>query len=460
MSEEWHIPDTNLFIYDSKGFFESFKAKRSDKKNYMVFTIPVINELDGLKNIDGDVGYNARETLRQIDKIREMGDLKKGIDIGGLTYITLDYDASELPKYTGCNDKTDSHLIRLALKLQRDGKKVELITQDTAPRIIADIVGVNSNPWKDIEEVKKLDDLYKGWEDLIINNEDSYNKISKHTKKVELARFQELIGYEKEIYPNQYFFIRNKSDAEPLIYYIDMFNKDEEIAENITTFPLSLRKISSIENHNLEQKIALHALNKPEITQVTLLGKAGTGKTFISLDAGYNQSYSEGDNVKRYENVLVTRPIVPIGKELGFIPGDLNDKYGPWMMPIIDNLRAIVRDDNEFERICEDFTSIENPIQIQLLSDSRGRSVHNSFWIIDEAQNLATPSMKTLGTRVANKTKLVVTGDPSQSDLPHITTKSSGLVHYSERFKKEVETATILLTKGKRSRIADLYDKY
>ena len=466
MNEEYYIPDTNLFITDPERALTSWKPKEgSNKKNILVIPIPVLTELDKHKKIKDESGYAARESARAIKRLTEDGgNLSQGIEKNGITYISLNYNESELPKYVGYETNVDSYLIRLALKLKQEGKKVEIVTQDTTPYIVANSLGITVSDWKDAKAVNSIDQIYKGWDKLNLE-EKLFTELTKRDNFIELNQFLDIIGYDKPVLPNMYFNIRNKdNNGAKLVFYANPFKSKSEglVMENISNIHYDLKKkeFTRIPSLNTEQLMALHALSNENINTVFMLGRAGTGKTFLAIDSGYNQTYSEG-SIQRYDKVLITRPVFEIGKEHGFLPGSIGEKYAPWAQPIIDNLVEIVHDQEEFRRLEEQkFTGIDSQIEIAPLAYARGTSKKNIFWIVDEAQNTTIHEMRTIGTRPAGNSKIVITGDPNQIDVPYINSTSCGLVYFNEQLKNYKNTATIFLDKVKRGPIAEMFSNH
>lgn len=477
MDEEYFIPDTNLFIHDSEKALTSWKPKDKDKKNILVLTIPLMRELDKLKKGNDDVGYHARESIRSIKQLISDGaSLSEGIEKNGITYKCFNYDECDLPHVMGYEDNIDSYFVRLALKLKNENKKVEFVTLDGAPYIVADMLGIKVSDWEHVKAVKSIDQIYKGWEKLSLEDR-LFSNLIKH-ETFTLDEFKDKVGYEGKIFPNMYFNLKNESsNSSKLLFYANPFKSNTIMIENITDYfeILNNTKLTRIKGVNTEQLMALHALSNKKIDTVFILGVAGTGKTFLAVDSGYNQTYTEREiasNIKiigskdessRYDKLLITRPVFEIGEKHGYLPGSMGEKYAPWAQPIMDNLKEIIDDPQEFKRLKEKgFMNDDDDSQIEIapLAYARGRSRKGVFWIVDEAQNTRYEDMKTLGTRAGEGSKMVVVGDPQQQDTPYITPTTCGLVYYSEAMKEDKTSATILLQKVKRGPIAEKFARF
>ncbi|MBR9675531.1 hypothetical protein GOV05_00825 [Candidatus Woesearchaeota archaeon] len=458
MDEEFFIPDTNCFIYDPEGLLKSFRPKEG-KKNYVVLSTWVFNELDSLKLLDDpSVSGPARSSLGLIrDIIRDSGSsLAKGIEANGVTYISFDQFHREFPNFSGSKNTTDHYLVKLGMYLKKIGKKTTLITQDTTPYAIASIVGLEAELWKDALEVASEDDVYKGWRKLKVPQ----NQIkSLNTKKMTLDNFLSITNLEG-VHPNEYFFISSDEEgggSMQIFYANPFFSGGQTKLENITDFKPIVATRQIKDSLTLKQKVALHALHNPYISNVNLLGPAGTGKTILALDAGYKQIDTEGeDGSQNYRNILVTRPIIPVGDSVGYIPGGIEEKMAPWMSAIWDNLDQIVDDSTELTRIIERSGRSNGTVVVQELAKARGRSIPGLYWIIDDAQNTTKREMKLIGTRPAEGSKLIIAADLSrdQIDNSSCSPTSNGAIWISEGLKNDEESATIYLDEIKRSSLA------
>lgn len=424
------VIDTNVILFDAQAIF---KFKDAD----VYIPISVIEEIDNFKRDLGENGRNARHFSRQIDVLRAKGPLAKGVkseNSESRIFVTNDMMVDGMPKELNA-EKADNRILGTALFLQKKGDKaVELITKDINLRIKADVFGVKA---KDYEpERVPVDEMYLGHEeveaDADLINEFYSNKI--------------IQGNPFNLKNNEYVVMKDKSNENH-----SAIGKYSETQGGIVPLLRSGESIWGIHPRNVEQTFAMDCLLNDEILFVSLVGKAGTGKTLMALAAGLYKTLDEG----RFQRLLVSRPIFPMGRDIGYLPGDVEQKLNPWMQPIFDNVEFLMGADKKAAGRAQELIN-QGMLNIEPLTYIRGRSIPNQYLIVDEAQNLTPHEIKTIVTRAGQGTKVVLTGDAYQIDNPYVDSATSGLTYAVERFKGQKISAHVTLQKGERSELAEL----
>jgi len=428
--KKYFIIDTNVLIHDPKAYY-------SFDDNVVIIPMIVLEELDHLKSRPGAVGQSARRTIRELENLRKSGNLHEGVKTkkGGLVKIELNYREGENLPDSMESRKPDNQKISVAIDYSKNTPDpVIMVSKDSNVRVKAEALGITSQDY----ETNKADveELFKGF------------KIVEITKKTADAFYKnyEIKLEEYEFYPNQCVLLRNKSGS------VSILTKYcPERGKLIPLFHQSA-KPWGIEPRNLEQRFAIELLLADDIKLVSLVGSAGTGKTILALAAGLQKILEE----KSFKRMLVARPIVPMGKDIGYLPGSKDDKLSSWMQPITDNLDLLFGADVKQEY---NYLYDNGLIQIEALTYIRGRSVPDSFIIIDEAQNLTPHEIKTIITRAGENSKIILTGDPYQIDNQYLDESSNGLSFVAEKFKQEAIAGHIILAKGERSELASIAAK-
>jgi PhoH-like ATPase len=422
-----YVLDTNILLSDPNAIYLF-------GDNDILIPTVVLQELDSKKKLMDEVGRNARYISRQIDKLREKGKLHEGIELvtGGIISTTQAPPASEV--YTTFNDDSnDSKIIATALfakEINKD-KEVVLVSKDVLVRVKADMF-LQAEDYLNDKVISTSEAGYKGLTHLEVDSEDIDVFYSE----------KKLISPEK--FPPNHFILLKSGNKSALTMFKDgylhpLYNYDEKES----TFGLFAK--------NVEQKFALELLLNPDIPLVTMSAKAGTGKTLLALASALKQTV----DLNKYKKVLAARPVVPMGKDIGYLPGEKDEKLRPWMQPIYDNLEFLfnAKTSSELDNI---LTGYEDIIEIEALTYIRGRSIPEQFIIIDEAQNLTKHEVKTILTRVGEKGKIVLLGDPQQIDHPYLDAFSNGLTYVIEKMKDQKIAGHISLVKGERSDLAQL----
>ncbi len=432
------ILDTNVLLNDPKSIF---KFEEHD----VVIPISVIEEIDRFKKELSDIGRNAREVSRILDRLRSRGTLSSGIPLfedvtdSGQLFVYLGHNMNILPDLL--ENTTDNHILAIGLALQKQfdkSRQVIVITKDSNLRIKADAFGLMA---EDFEADKvNVDEIYEGF--CIIKVASSL--INEFYTKREISVAQEL-------YPNQFVIFEDENDPHQFVYGI----YDDQNSHVRMLDPHS-EGVWGIYPRNIEQTFALEALLDDNIKLVTLTGAAGTGKTLMAIAAGLVKCTDEDE----YQKLLVSRPIFPLGKDIGFLPGDLDEKLNPWMQPIFDNLELLLGGGahSRKKRLGKSYMELitQGMLAIEALTYIRGRSLPNQFFVVDEAQNLTPHEIKTILTRAGEGTKVVLTGDPYQIDNPYIDSQNNGLTYVVERFKDTRIAAHVTLKRGERSELASV----
>ncbi len=430
-----YILDTTVLLYDAGALFNF-------EENNVIIPITVIEEIDRLKNDISEAGRNARQTSRILDSLRKKGSLSAGVklDNGGTLFVTISSDSSmsAIPQVYH-EKKRDIFMLATALEARAQHEiPTILLTKDVYLRIKADALGIAVEDYE--SDRMDIEELYTGWQ-----------KIAASSSGIELLKSGKSIPSQKGgVNPNQYLVCVDEKDHDTFAF--GRFNQTDS-----TIHPLvqQIDKVGCrISSRNREQAFALDALLNDDIGLVTLVGKAGTGKTLLAVAASIYKTVDE--NV--YNRVLVARPTLPMGQDIGYLPGTVEEKLTPWMYPIADNVELIMRSEGVGGRKIRGFRELIDMgiLIIEPLTFIRGRSIHNQYLIIDEAQNLTPHEIRTIITRVGDGTKIVLTGDPYQIDNPYIDSSSNGLTHVVEKFKKQPITAHVTLTKGERSALSEL----
>ncbi|HEY9624264.1 MAG TPA: PhoH family protein [Crinalium sp.] len=436
------VLDTNVLLHDPNAMLRF-------EDNDVVLPITIVEELDRFKKQGEVTGRNARQVSRTLDQLRQQGHLTKGVvlDNGGTLRVALCHRETlqKLPaELEGAT--ADNAILAVALDLQQECQcPVVLVSKDTNVRIKANAIGLDAEDY----ETGKVDisELYTGMADVIVSAE-----------TIEQLFKQGAVPLENPVFPNE---------ALMLVDAVNPAHTALAIADGTGTKALSLTKlphsgVSHINARNREQRFALELLLKDSIPLVTLVGRAGTGKTLLAIAAGLQKVADE----RIYSRLLISRPIVPMGRDLGYLPGDVGEKLTPWMQPLYDNFDLIFgtqdpsdkRGSSEkrgaWRRGHEELLEL-GLLQIEPLTYIRGRTIPKQFLIVDEAQNLTPHEVKTILTRAGEGTKVVLTGDPDQIDNPYVDAASNGLTYVADRFKQEALAGHITLQKGERSDLAE-----
>ena len=428
------VLDTNVLLHDPRAIF-------AFEDNDVVIPIVVIEELDKFKKGIDEIGRNARQVSRILDEYRQKGKLSQGVTLegGGNLRVELNHQSPEYLPHELIAAKADNRILATALNLKHDDLPVVLVTKDTNLRIKADAVGIHAEDFE--SETIMIDELYSGELELAVEP----------SAIEEFYANGELPAADPRPYANQFVLLKNKANASQTA--LARYSQ-----QKFSFVPIANVKhgVWGITARNKQQQFALDLLLNDDIRLVTLVGKAGTGKTLLALAAGLEKTIDS----RSFLRLVVSRPVFPMGKDIGFLPGDIEEKLKPWMQPIRDNLDFLVGSSAQPGRAKgkKDLQSLFDlgMIEVEPLTYIRGRSMPNQYLIVDEAQNLTPHEIKTILTRAGDNTKIVLTGDPYQIDNPYIDSTNNGIVHTVNRFKSERIAGHITLVKGERSDLAEL----
>lgn len=436
------VIDTSVLLYD-KHSIHSFPG------NDVVIPIIVLDELDRFKEKSGVVGESARYVNRYLDDLRNKGDLHKGILVEEIDQtIKVELEGTDnVPKYLDAKS-ADNKIISCALNIKNNNsdRKLVVITKDINFRVKCDALGLSAEDYYRDKVLDSDDDMYKGYLDIEVDSKEIIDKLY----NTELSKTEETYLYEdindcidRDFYENEFLCITHDSAS-----FLGMVKQGRIVRlKSEKDFKTSM----SVNSKNREQLYALNALMDESVDLVTITGLAGSGKTFITLMAAMSGLASG-----KYDRIVITRNVQPVGKDIGFLPGDLNDKMMPWMSPIMDNFRHAFKDQDlgYFEMMLK-----KGSLEIAPLSYMRGRTFSNTFLIFDEAQNATIHEIKTVVTRIGENSKIVLLGDTDQIDTPYIDSLSNGLTIIAEKFKNEHVAAHVKLKKGERSYLSAIAAK-
>lgn len=429
------VVDTNVILFDALAIKKFVDAD-------IHIPISVIEEVDRFKRDLGENGRNARQFSRFIDHLRAQGPLSKGVKLENsksTVYVNTDFHVDGMPKELD-STKADNRILATALGLRKEFPKgsVELITKDINLRIKADVFGVTARDYE--PEKVDIEEMYRGHREIDVDPE-----------LINAFYRDRLLPYKEggplgTLSANQYVIMRDASNPNH-----SAIGRMSEKNGGVVPLLSPTESIWGIHPRNVEQTFAMDCLLNDEILFVSLVGKAGTGKTLLALAAGLYKTLDEG----RFQRLLVSRPIFPMGRDLGYLPGDVEQKLNPWMQPIFDNVEFLMGADKKAAGRAQELMN-QGMLNIEPLTYIRGRSIPNQYLIVDEAQNLTPHEIKTIVTRAGQGTKVVLTGDAYQIDNPYVDSATSGLTYSVERFKGQRISAHVTLSKGERSELAEL----
>jgi PhoH-like ATPase len=426
-----YIIDTNVLLHDP-GALLSFE------ENCVIVPIQVVEEVDHFKRQISELGRNARTVSNVLDSLRERGRLSDGVplDNGGFMRVLIRTPRDDLLP-GGLDGSVDNALLAIALELKEaePDRPVIIVTKDTNLRIKADSLGITAQDFQAGRVA--LEEIYSGERELELD----------HATMEELRANGQLPLPAGEYRANEYVHVRSTGAGAPLLARVDPEHGD--LRPIAVPDPAEL----GIRPRNKEQHYALDALSDDRVRLVTLKGKAGTGKTLLAVAAGLRQVLVE----ERYLRLLITRSIFPVGRDVGFLPGGIESKLGPWMQPIYDNLTLVLEQLRSKDAAAElDRLMRDGRVSVEPITYIRGRSIPGQFIVVDEAQNLTPLEVKTIVTRVGEGTKIVLTGDIEQIDNPYVDAYSNGFVHVVQKLMDSELAAHVALAKGERSRLAEL----
>ena len=426
------VLDTNVLLHDSN-------CLRAFADNFVNIPISVIEELDMFKKDQSELGRNARRIAREIDTYREKGNLREGVPLPGRGMIRVVLGKSKLPPEFSVSRPMDDSILAAAVYLLETEPDVPVVfvTKDTNLRIRADALNIHAEDYD--REGVDLAELFSGTVELDVDPE-----------AIEAVYTEGGVPWADlgvQLFPNQYVTLRNR-------FMPSRTALGRVVGDRIENVQRQRGNVWGVGARNREQVFALDMLLRDDIQLCTLVGKAGTGKTLLAIAAGLQAVLDGG----QYRKLLVSRPIFPMGRDLGFLPGTVGEKLGPWMQPIHDNIDLLTNlnlgKGSKLHTYAELLSS--GTLEVEPLTYIRGRSLPSVFMIVDEAQNLTPHEVKTVLTRVGHGTKIIFTGDPYQIDHAYLDSVNNGLTYLVEKFKHEPLAAHVTLAKGERSPLAEL----
>ncbi len=442
MAKKNYLLDTSVYLTDADSIF------RFDNHDIFI-PLKVLEEIDKHKKRQDSVGSNARRIIRTLDDLRTLGDLQKGIRLGkgkGIVRVMSYASLGGAIFPPDLDIRVPDHVILATAKaVQQEfpNRKIIVVSRDINMRVICDSIGLPSEDYITEKAAESSDHLYSGFVEHLVDDQI-------------IDRFydgEEILIEEDEVeeiwHPNQ--FLMMVSNA----------NEKKTALARFQSHHMPLKKIIhdklpdwNINSRNKEQAFAMDLLMDPNIKIVSLIGRAGSGKTLCAIAAGLQQTIGMRSEHNHYSRLIVSRPVQPLGKDIGFLPGTMEEKMLPWLMPIQDNLKFLMGDRTSLEMYME-----KGKIEIEALTYIRGRSIANAFVVIDEAQNLTKHEIKTIITRIGDNTKIILTGDIEQIDNIYVNETSNGLAHAIESFKQYPISGHVTFTKGERSELATLASK-
>jgi PhoH-like ATPase len=432
------VLDTNVLLHDP-GALTSFED------NNVIIPIYVIEEVDSFKKDLSELGRSARQVSRKLDELRGGGRLVDGVPINGADggSLRVAFTTRELPpEFALSTHSADNRILATALEVQQGDPNTRLvfISKDINLRIRAAALGLEVQDYA--VDRADISELYSGVFEIQVGAEELSELYSEG--EIPLPERDES---EPVLSPNSFGVVTVGSQQGSALVRLYPDRGKMRLLKGDGQAAWGIRP------RNKEQRFAFALLLDPAVGLVTLVGRAGTGKTLLALAAGLQQVAERQD----YQRMLVSRPVFPLGKDIGFLPGGVEDKLRPWMQPVHDNLELLLgisTKDKMKGRSSEELFDMDL-VHIEPLTYIRGRSIPNQFILVDEAQNLTPHEVKTIITRVGEKTKIVLTGDPYQIDNPYIDATNNGLVHVVNRFRGETIAGHVTLARGERSDLAE-----
>ncbi|MGO9708971.1 MAG: PhoH family protein [Polyangiaceae bacterium] len=432
-----YVLDTNVLLHDPRAIFRF-------EDNDVVVPIFCIEEVDQFKREGSERGRNARQIARLLDELRESGgSLSKGVTTssGGTLRVAV---PKRRPELASALDKSsmDAAILQTAFDVreQDGGRPTIFVTMDTNLRIRADALGMVAETYEN--QRVEVDALDTGVKEIDVDPREIDAFF--HEGRLPLPQPP---SSEVPLTANLCLLLRDRTNPSHTA-----LGRWDATKREVMALRTPREGLMGVRPRNKEQSFAIDLLLDENIRLVTLVGKAGTGKTLLALAAGLKRTMEDGT----YTRLLVSRPVMPLGRDIGFLPGDVDEKLNPWMQPIFDNLEFLFgsgtrKGPRAYAELLE-----SGQIQVEPLTYIRGRSLPSQYMIVDEAQNLTPHEVKTIVTRSGDGTKIVLTGDPGQIDNPYVDSASNGLTIAADKFRGEKLAAHIVLSKGERSDLAEL----
>jgi len=437
-----YVLDTSVYLTEATSIYKF-------SKNDIFVPLKVLEEIDGHKKRQDSVGSNARHFIRILDDLRSKGSLEKGVRIAkglGILRVMSYASLKDVIFPPDLDIRHPDHTIIATSKAVQSNypdRKTILVSRDINMRVICDSIGMPSEDYTSEEAVKSSEELYNGF---VVHSVDE-QIIDRYYAGEDILIAEDEI--EEQWHPNQY--VMMVSNANEKKSALAKFKNHHEPLQKVVNKAIPDWKIDA---RNKEQAFAIDMLLDPDIKIVSLVGRAGSGKTLMAIAAGLQQTIGLRSDENHYDRLIVSRPVQPLGKDIGFLPGTMEEKMLPWLMPIQDNLKFLMGDRTSLEMYME-----KGKIEVEALTYIRGRSIANAYIVIDEAQNLTKHEVKTIITRIGEGSKIILTGDVEQIDNVYVNETSNGLAHAIEKFKEYPIAGHVSFKKGERSELATLASK-
>jgi PhoH-like ATPase len=429
------VPAGRCFLLDTNVLLHDADSLHAFEEHNLILTIDVLEELDRFKRGNDEKGRNARRVIRDIDALRDGKSLSEGVPLpgGGTLRILVSSFTEYLP--TGMDrSQPDNRILAAAVAMQSAGANVTFVTKDINARVKADALGVRAEDF--LNRVVNFDELYTGWSEHVVADEIINDFYAGRPVRLDAP-----------LCPNEGVLLKSASNPKHTARGIHRADTGlVEALQHGDSRPWGLGA------RNLQQQFALELLMREDIRLVTMLGQAGTGKTLLALAVGLQLVAEE----KRYRRIMVSRPIMPLGKDIGYLPGSKDEKLSSWMQPVSDNLQFLVDPKLEHAGDKVQYLYDTGVVEAEAVTYIRGRSLPKLFIVIDEAQNLTPHEVKTVVSRAGEDSKVILTGDAYQIDNPYLDASSNGLTYVVERFKQQPIHGHITLAKSERSELASL----
>lgn len=420
------VVDTNILIHNPESVL-------SFRDNEIVIPLQVLEELDHLKTYSDQRGKSARDAIRFLDGVSKRGDLHDGVKLENGSILRVSLAQSETAPKGFDTAKNDNRIILCAAAIKESGRQVFFVSKDINARVKATALGVKAVDYE--KEKVDIATLYQGVVEVDVASD-----------AIAVLDATGNLPWKEAQRPNEFVLLRERGGAaERLARY----RPDEGFVEALQG---ELGSVYGVSPLNARQRVALELLLDDRLSLVTIVGKAGTGKTLLAIAAGLRKVFDD----KVYGKMLVTRPVVPVGKDIGYLPGEKQAKMSNWMQPLFDNLEYILGVHKRDKVKTVDQMIKDKQIEIEALSYIRGRSLPNEYIVIDEAQNLTPHEIKTIVSRAGEGSKVVLTGDPYQIDNMYLDANSNGLSYLVDAFKGQPIYGHVTLQKSERSELAEL----
>lgn len=428
MAHKTFVIDTNVLLHDPRSLLQF-------ARNHVIIPMAVLEELDKMKRLPGDLGRNARESIRLLDSLKTVGkgDLHKGVKLENGAVVRILPDVKEEGiRYDFAMSINDNRIIIAAYRLKEEGERVVFVSKDFAARLKAEAIGLEAEDYENLKY--EFESVYKGITPI---------ELPKHD--IDLFYKEGFLEVpDLKAHPNEYFIMTSPENSSGVGKYNAVLKRIEPL--------LKIGHVWGIKPRNVEQRCAIDLLLRDDVKLVTLIGPAGTGKTLLALACGMKKAFDEGT----YSKILISRPIIPLGRDIGYLPGTKEEKLGPWMQPIFDNLEYLCTSTGGEENDTLKWVMDSKKIEMEAVTYIRGRSIPKMYIIIDEAQNLTPHEVKTIISRAGEGTKVILAGDPTQIDNPYLDKDSNGLTVAVGKFLDQKLYGHVFLDKTERSELAAL----